>query len=94
MYCVSTFYKEKNWFIEPLCKDLYDLQQQNKGAKYIQIDYSGENKKFVERAASSDWKRTHKNKFTSRSTQQQNSMVEVQFATIAGRGQAMCNSGN
>ena len=58
------------------------------------MDNSGENNKFVERAASADWKLTHKNKFTSRNTPQQNGIVEVQFATIAGRGRAMCNHAN
>ena len=54
------------------------------------MDNSGENKKLVERASGADWKLTPKWEFTARSTPQQNGLVEVEFATIAGRARAMC----
>ena len=39
-----------------MCKDLCKLADDGKPAKFIRMDNSGENKKFVERAESSDWK--------------------------------------
>ena len=56
------------------------------------MDNSGENKKLVERASGADWKLNPKWEFTARSTPQQNGLVEVEFATIAGRARAMCNA--
>ena len=93
-WCQSNFYKEKNQFIEPMCKRLRDLADANKAVKYVRMDNSGENKKFVERAESADWKLKCNWEFTSRSTPQQNGLVEVQIATIAGRARAMCNAAN
>ena len=90
----STFYKEKNQFIEPMCKDLRDLADNGKPAEFIRMDNSGENKKFVERAESADWKLNPTWEFTARNTPQQNGLVEVEFATIAGRARAMCNAAN
>jgi hypothetical protein len=61
-------------------------------AEYIRMDNSGENKKLVERASGADWKLTPKWEFMAHSTPQQNGLVEVEFATIAGRARAMCNA--
>ena len=55
------------------------------------MDNSGENKKFLERAKDSDWLLSFQAEFTARNTPQQNGLVEVKIATIAGRARAMCN---
>ena len=81
-------------FIEPMCKLLKDLADGGKPAKYIRMDNSGENRKFVERAESADWQLKCSYEYTSRNTPQQNGRVEVQFATIAGTARAMCNAAN
>ena len=61
---------------------------------YIRLDNSGENKKFVEHASGSDLKLNLKWEFTAHSTPQQNGLVEVEFATIAGHARTMCNVAN
>eukprot|EP00804_Cyclotella_cryptica_P000019 CCRYP_013697-RA/>CCRYP_013697-RA protein AED:0.44 eAED:-0.15 QI:0/0/0/0.5/1/1/2/0/583 len=70
------------------------LADKGMAAEYIRMDNSGENKKLMERATGADWKLNPKWEFTARSTPQQNGLVEVEFATIAGRGRAMCNTAN
>ena len=50
------------------------------------------NKKLMECALGADWKLNLKWEFTACSTPQQNGLVEVEFATIAGRANAMCNA--
>ena len=57
-WCKSTFYKEKNLFIEDLCKDLSVQAKEKQAAKYVRMDNSGENKKFVERVERAEWKLT------------------------------------
>ena len=93
-YSISNFYKTKDVFIEPMCAFLRKWADKGMAAEYIRMDNSGENKKLVERASGSDWKLNPKWEFTARSTPQQNGLVEVEFATIAGRARAMCNAAN
>eukprot|EP00804_Cyclotella_cryptica_P028830 CCRYP_019720-RA/>CCRYP_019720-RA protein AED:0.58 eAED:0.63 QI:0/0/0/0.5/1/1/4/0/888 len=81
-------------FIEPMCAFMRRLADKGMAAEYIRMDNSGENKKLVERATGADWKLNPKWEFTARSTPQQNGLVEVEFATIAGRARAMCNAAN
>ena len=92
MFCISEFYSNKDKFIEPFCKLLRSMQTRL-GVKSttVRMDNSGENKKFKERSSDSDWKLDLVYEYTSRSTPQQNSLVEVQLATIAGRARAMLN---
>eukprot|EP00804_Cyclotella_cryptica_P006706 CCRYP_008640-RA/>CCRYP_008640-RA protein AED:0.60 eAED:-0.00 QI:0/0/0/0.2/1/1/5/0/1261 len=93
-YSLSSFYKHKDEFIEPMCAFMRRLADKGMAAEYIRMDNSGENKKLVERATGADWKLNPKWEFTARSTPQQNGLVEVEFATIAGRARAMCNAAN
>jgi len=55
------------------------------------MDNSGENKKFLVQAKDSGWLLSFQAEFTVRNTPQQNGLVEVKIATIAGRARAMCN---
>ena len=95
MYCISEFFSNKDKFIEPFCKLLKAIQTRLKVKNTIvRMDNSGENKKFVERSTDADWQLNLTYEFTSSKTPQQNSLVEVQLATIAGRARAMLNQAN
>ncbi len=89
-YSISNFYKTKDAFIEPMHAFLRKLSDKGMVVVYIQMDNSGENKKLVERASGAEYKLNPKLEFTMCSTPQRNGMVEVEFATIAGRARAMC----
>ena len=88
------FYKRKDLMIEGYCTYLSDVERNGTVVKFIRMDNSGENKAFVNRAKSADWQLTFTPQFTSRSTPQQNSKVEVRIATLAGRARAMANAAN
>jgi hypothetical protein len=88
----STFYKNKNNFIEDFCKYITSLENRGLKVEKIRMDNSGENKKFLVRAKDSDWMLKFQAEFTARNTPQQNGLVEVKIATIAGRARAMCNA--
>ena len=75
-----------------MCADLRKLADNKTPVEYVRMDNSGENKKFIERAYSADWKLAPKWEFTLRNTPQQNGLVEVDLAMIAGRARAMCNA--
>ena len=77
-----------------MCINLHKLIDQEKVVKFIWMDNSGENKKFVEYAENSDWKLNLVWEFTARDTPQQNGLVEVEFAIIIGRTRAMYNVSN
>ena len=95
MYCLTGQYKTKHAFIEPFCKVLKEMIVRLKRKNVIvRMDNSGENKKFQERSSDADWQLSLTYEYTASSTPQQNSIVEVQLATIAGRARAMLNQGN
>ncbi len=93
-YRKSTFFNAKDETIDYMCKVLHELKVKKKPVKFVRMDNSGENKKFVEKAESAEWKHVCTWEFTARSTPQENGMIEVGLATIAGRGRAMCNAAN
>ena len=93
-FAKSKFYKKKNRFIEDFCKYIKSLENRQLHVQYIRMDNSGENKKFLERAKDSEWQLGFEAEFTARNTPQQNGLVEVKIATIAGRARAMCNAAN
>ena len=84
----------KDEFIELMCAFLRKLSDRGMTAEYIRMDNSGENKKLVECASGAEWKLSPKWEFTACSTPQQNGLVEVEFATIAGHAKIMCNASN
>jgi len=85
-YAILNFYKTKDIFIEPMRAFLCKLSEKGMTAEYIRMDNSGENTKLVECASGAKWKLTPKWEIMARSTPQQNSLVEVEFATIARQG--------
>eukprot|EP00957_Ditylum_brightwellii_P073862 5612026-Ditylum_brightwellii.AAC.1 len=56
-------------------------KQGGKAVKCIRLDNAGENKVLAVQNDSADWKLNIEYEFTARDTPQQNSMVEVGFAT-------------
>jgi hypothetical protein len=75
-----------------LCQVIHKLKERGMKVKYVRMDNSGENKKFVEMAEGPQWKIVCKWEFTARNTPQMNGIIEVALATIAGRSRAMCNA--
>ena len=67
------------------------LECEGKHCKYMCMDNSGKNKKFLKQSKSADWKLTYKAEFTAINSSKQNSIVEIKFATIASRGRTMYN---
>ena len=90
-YSISRFYKHKDEFIETMLRILRDFTDRGYPPKAIRMDNAGENKKFMEVARSNEWNIKAEMECTSRSTPQQNNLVEINFATIGGRARAMCN---
>ena len=80
-YRVTECFKTKDETILYMCQVLNKLKEQGLKVKYVRMDNSGENKKFVV-----TWE------FTARNTPQENGIIEVALATIAGRARAMCNA--
>ena len=93
-FTLSKFYKKKNQFIEPFLQFLRSLENRLLEVKFIRMDNSGENKKFWKRAKASDWQFKFEAEYTARNTPQQNGLIEVKIATVAGRARAMCNAAN
>ncbi len=58
------------------------------------MDNAGENQALERRMKSSDWKLDVEIEYTARATPQQNSLVELKFATIARRSRAVMNDAN
>eukprot|EP00957_Ditylum_brightwellii_P083473 6345666-Ditylum_brightwellii.AAC.1 len=78
----SDFYPTKDTMIEPTCEQLNKWKANGKAVKYLRCDNAGENKALEKRCASADWKLGIEFEYTARDTPQQNSLVEVGFATI------------
>ena len=91
---ISDFFTSKNKMVEPTVEKMHKL----KGLKILPgsvwMDNGGENKLLKQRAESKDWKLGLKYEYTARSTPQQNSVVEVAFATLTGRATAMMARAN
>jgi hypothetical protein len=90
-FSISKFYKHKDEFIETMLRILRDFTDRGYPPEAIRMDNAGENKKFMEVARSNEWNIKAEMECTSRSTPQQNNLVEINFATIGGRARAMCN---
>ena len=85
----STFFKQKSSMIEPTCAKLKKWAQLGLGADIVRMDNAKENKKLAARMQSVDWQLPIEVEYTARATPQQNSAVEVGFATMANRARAM-----
>jgi hypothetical protein len=86
----STFYKNK--FVEDFCK--YITRIENRGLKWKRSGWiiRMKTKKLLVQAKDSDWRLSFQAEFTARNTPQQNGVVEVKIATIAGRARSMGNA--
>jgi hypothetical protein len=91
---ITDIYLTKSGMIEPTAEKLSNWHQQGKGLKYLRMDNAGENIMLEKRIKSSDWKLPITIEYTARDTPQQNSRVEVGFATIAGRARALMAAAN
>ena len=80
---INDFYETKNGMVEPTCEKFNRWEQNDMGVRTVRLDNAGENKKLEKRAGSVDWKLNLTFEFTARDTPQQNSLVEVGFATLA-----------
>eukprot|EP00957_Ditylum_brightwellii_P180474 13747644-Ditylum_brightwellii.AAC.1 len=69
-------------------------QQGGKAVKFIRLDNAGENEALASRCGSAAWKLNIEFEFTGQDTPQQNSLVEVGFATIGNRARAMMTAAN
>ena len=90
----SDFFSAKNDMVEPTCVKLNRWKEGGKPVKYIRLDNAGENIALKKRSESAEWKLNIEFEFTARDTPQQNSLVEVGFATIGNRGRAMMIAAN
>ena len=90
----SSFYEAKNDMVEPACVLFHKWKSAGKPVGIVRCDNAGENKALKTRCDSADWKLGIDFEFTARSTPQQNSPVEVGFATIGKRGRAMMIAAN
>jgi hypothetical protein len=91
---VTDIYKTKNGMVEPTVETLHQMIQHNVGPKYLRLDNAGENKLLADRLKHKDWKLPITIEWTARDTPQQNSPVEVGFATLSGRARAMLQDAN
>ena len=86
----SGFFKTKDEMIEPTCMLFKRWKDEGRPVTHLRMDNAGENVKLKFRCESADWKLGIKHfEFTSRDTPQQNSLVEVGFATLGNRARAM-----
>ena len=90
----SRFFRTKKAMIEPTAELLHKMKLQDRAPKTIRMDNAGENKKLHQRMDSKDWKLGIKVEYTARNTPQQNSLAEVGFTTLTGRGRAMLDAAN
>ena len=75
--------------VEPTCALLNRLNTAGCGFKTIRMDNAGENQLLEKRANSADWKLNVKFEYTASRTPQQNSKVEVGFATVRKKALAL-----
>ena len=90
----SKFYNKKNDMPEPTCEQFHKWKQAGKPVLILRQDNAGENKLLEARAKSAAWKLDFKIEYTARDTPQQNSLVEVGFATTANQGRAIMHWAN
>lgn len=93
-YGTEGFYKAKNNFIEPACRQLQKWKNDGKEAKINQQDNAGDKKLFEERAGNSNWTLGAKFEYTTRATLQHNSIVKLGFAACAQLARAMFKDAN
>ena len=93
-YKISCFYATKNGMVEPTCQQYQLWKSNDKPVHVVQQDNASENKILESRCSSADWKLNIKFEYTARNMPQQNHLVEVGFATIAGQGRAMMSHAN
>jgi hypothetical protein len=80
--------------VEPTAVIFNQMEQQGRDVRYLRMDNAGENIDLSKRIKSSDWKLPITVELTARDTPQQNSSVEVGFATLGGRARAMMSHAN
>ena len=85
----SRFHESKDGMVEPTCSKFKNWKDNGKEVKIIQIDNGGKNKKLVKKLNSKNWQLHPKIEHTSRDTPQQNHLMEIGFAALCGRGQAL-----
>ena len=91
----SEFFATKDGMIEPTCALLQQWKDSGRPVTHVCMDNAGENMNFMERCKSADWKLGIKKfELTARDTPQQNAPVEVGFATIGNRAQALMYRAN
>eukprot|EP00957_Ditylum_brightwellii_P189608 14432751-Ditylum_brightwellii.AAC.1 len=90
----SEFYKHKNDFVEPLCTKMHRWKEAGIPVQIWRCDNTGENTLLEKRSDSANWKLNFKFKYTVCEMPQQNSLVEVSFATIGNRGRTMMIQAN
>jgi hypothetical protein len=86
---ISEFLVKKSDLPEKACKAVCKLKFEGVNVKYVWPDNAGANKTFATLANSKDWVLQLKFEFTGALTLQRNYLVEVGFATLWGRLQAM-----
>lgn len=81
--------------IEPICAKLYKWKQSGINIKYyVRLDNAIENKKFIERCESKDWKLILQFEFIARDTPHQIDLAELGFTVLTSRGRAIMSSAN
>ena len=84
----------KNEMVEPTCEELQKWKDNGRTVKYIRLDNAGENKLLKQRTQHKDWKLNITYEFTAAQTPQQNSVVEVGFATLTKKVRAIMSQAN
>jgi hypothetical protein len=87
---LSRFYASKSAMVESTCALLKQWKEEGHPVSHIRMDNGGENIALMNRCKSAEWQLTNiKFEMTARDTPQQNSLVEVGFATVSNRAKAM-----
>ena len=87
----SEFHEKKNEFIVPACVQFTKWKNADILVRYIRCDNAGENKKLEKVVNGPAYNLSVEFEYTARNTPQQNHLVELKFAAIAGRARAMMN---
>ena len=90
----SSFHAAKDHMVEPMCEKIDQWNKLGLAVTHLRMDNAGENKSLEKRLASKDWRIQLDVEYTAARTPQQNSLVEVSFATLLGRSKAMMSAAN
>lgn len=92
----SDFTTTKKAFSERSCEWTNQMKARGIPISCFRLDNAGENKKFEQRAQSSDWSHLQPLEFeyTARDTPQHNSYAELAYPYLAGKGRAMMQAAN